>query len=123
MRSVGIDLVETARFRVKLSDEKFLSKVFTKSEIEYIKSKNSDGQVQSAAARFAAKEALGKALKIGIFKFSLTDIEVEKEPSGAVGFKLHGKIAEYAKGYSFSLSLTHTKNYASAVVLAEKEGE
>lgn len=120
MHSVGIDLVETKRFTAKINDEAFLKKVFTKSEIAFINSKKGNAKLQSAAARFAAKEAFGKAIKVGIFKFELTDVEVIKEESGAVSLKLYNKAKELAKDYQFSLSITHTENYAAAVVLAER---
>lgn len=122
MNSVGIDLIETARFEKKLENPAFLEKVFTKNEIEFLNTKKGTARILSAAARFAAKEAFGKALKTGIFKFPLTDIEVVKEPSGAVGFKLYNKAKELANGTELSLSITHTENYAAAVVWAVKEG-
>ncbi len=122
MHSVGIDLVETQRFVDKLNNRAFLDKVFTKNEIEFLNTKKGNAKIQSAAARFAAKEAFSKAIKTGIFKFPLTDVEVYKEQSGAVALKLYGKAKELTEGFSFSLSITHTENYASAVVIAEKEG-
>lgn len=119
MLSVGIDLIEIPRFMNK--GKSFYQKVFSQRELEFLNSLKPQQRVQSAAARFAAKEAFGKAIKTGIFKFSLCEVEVLKEESGAVYLSLSGKAKELAEGYTFSVSLTHTVNYASAVVTAQKD--
>lgn len=119
MISVGTDLVEIPRFMNK--GKKIYPKIFSQKEIEYINSLNPNAAVQSAAARFAAKEAFGKAIKTGIFKFPLTEVEILKDQNGAPYIRLSGKAEELAKGYTFSVSLTHTVNYAAATVVAVKE--
>ncbi len=73
------------------------------------------------AARFAAKEAVMKALGVGLGAFAFGEVEVQREESGAPHLVLSGRAAELASARhvrSWSVSLTHTSNTAAAVVLA-----
>jgi holo-[acyl-carrier protein] synthase len=73
------------------------------------------------AARFAAKEAVMKALGVGLGAFAFVEVEVQREPSGAPHLVLSGRAAQLASARhvrSWSVSLTHTANTAAAVVLA-----
>ena len=65
---IGCDIIEVARIEKALSKPKFIEKVFTKEEIKYCISRGAQ-KSQSYAARYAAKEALAKALGIGIHVF------------------------------------------------------
>lgn len=121
---IGIDLVENDRIEkiVQKWGDKFLSRVFSKHEIAYC-----SRHVQAAihyGARFAVKESFLKAIGTGMGKgVHLVDIEVINEASGKPVIRLSGQAQEYimkAGIEKIHLSITHTKNYASAMVLLEK---
>lgn len=117
----GIDLVEISRIRSSLQNPRFLTRVFSSAEREYLQGKKD--MAPSAAANFAAKEAFSKALGTGVRGFSLCEVSVLRDSLGAPYLLLEGKAAAIAQGQglSFSVSLTHTREYASAVVVAYSE--
>ena len=104
--------------------ERFLHRVYTSGEIAYCMGKKSFAE--SFAARFAAKEAGAKALGTGISRgVSWKDFEVTRERSGKPSLVLRGRAEELAKALGVtrvSLSLTHTRDLAMAVVALENEG-
>ncbi len=123
---VGVDAVDVARFRRVLDRRpNFASRCFTETERE--DAGGSADAVQSLAARFAAKEAVMKALGSGIGAFAMTDVEVRRTTGTgstrhAPYLVLHGGAAELAGAHgagSFHLSLTHTDGVAIAFVVAE----
>jgi len=124
---VGVDAVDVARFR-RLLDRRprFATRCFT--ETEQSDANRSVDVAQSLAARFAAKEAVMKALGTGIGAFALTDVEVCRTPGtgatrNAPFLVLHGTAAELAGAHGaghFHLSLTHTDGVAIAFVVAEQ---
>lgn len=121
---LGIDLVEIERIArsVERHPDRFVSYILTEKEQEYCRQfKDSAPEI---AVRFAAKEALSKALGTGITKdIRWLDIEVIKDPEGPPRILLKGKAEEKALKMginNISLSLTHTKHYAAAVVTVEK---
>jgi len=124
---VGVDVVDVARFR-RLLDRRprFATRCFT--ETEQSDANRSVDVAQSLAARFAAKEAVMKALGTGIGAFALTDVEVCRTPGtgatrNAPFLVLHGTAAELAGAHGaghFHLSLTHTDGVAIAFVVAEQ---
>ena len=73
------------------------------------------------AARFAAKEAFSKALGTGIKGFSLTEIEIREDDNGKPYFVLSGRAAKLAEGLSLHLSMSHEREEAVAMVVAEYE--
>jgi holo-[acyl-carrier protein] synthase len=101
--------------------ERFLRRVFTAREIQYCQRKKN--AAESFAARFAAKEAGAKALGTGISRgVSWLELEVSREPGGRPTLELSGRAAERAREIgvaSVSLSLTHSKDIALAVVVME----
>jgi holo-[acyl-carrier protein] synthase len=118
----GIDLVEVSRIQRMLAEHqgRMLEKLFTPAEQAECRK-----DVRTAArfaARFAAKEAAMKALGTGLADgVSWTDIGVLNDPAGAPSLVITGRAAELAakRGItSWSLSLTHTDEYAAASVLA-----
>ena len=124
---VGVDAVDVARFRQVLDRRpRFAQRCFTESE--RADATGSADVAQSLAARFAAKEAVMKALGTGIGGFALTDVEVCRTAGkgatrNAPYLRLHGTAAELAgtRGAgTFHLSLTHTDGVAIAFVVAEK---
>lgn len=118
----GIDAVETARIEKSLMIPGFRERVYSPREIEFIEAKGS-GSVQSYAANFAAKEAFSKSIGTGIRGFSLTEVEILRNALGAPYIVLSGKAAELAKGLGFTVSLTHTRRDATAIVIAFEENE
>lgn len=120
---LGTDLTEIARVRrsVERFGSRFLSRIYTPGEIAYCLRKKD--AAESLAARFAAKEAGAKALGTGISRgVSWQEFEVRREPSGKPSLWLSGRAAELAAELGIdrlSLSLTHTRDLAMAVVIAE----
>jgi len=118
----GIDLVEVERFREVMSrNEAFETRVFTEDERAYCR-RQAD-PVLHFAARFAAKEALLKALGLGLagagLHAGLQDVEVVSE-GGAPRLVLRGRPAEAARRLGAgepSLSITHTRDHALASVV------
>ena len=117
IRGVGIDLLEISRMEPKLKNEAFLNRVFTQTEQTYFFGRGKMA-ASSAAAIFCAKEALGKALGIGL-AIPLLEMEVTHGERGEPFITLCGDAAERYAAYRFLLSLTHTETTAGAVVIAE----
>lgn len=119
--STGIDLVEIDRIRKSIErNANFLVRFFGNEEIDYFNQKSDKQKMQSIAANFAAKEAFSKALGTGVVGFSLKDVQTLRNQKGAPYFKLSGKAKEIANtlNMNFSVSLSHTDNYATAVVVS-----
>jgi holo-[acyl-carrier protein] synthase len=121
---VGTDLIETKRIEESIVryGERFLERVFTPNEIAYCMRKRKNA-AESFAARFAAKEAGAKALGTGISHgITWKELEVLREPSGRPTLHLSGRAAERAERMGvrrMQLSLTHSRELAMAVVIAE----
>jgi holo-[acyl-carrier protein] synthase len=124
---VGVDAVDVARFRRILARRPgFAARFFTDTERE--DARRSPDPTESLAARFAAKEAVMKALGMGLGGFGLTDVEVrraggEGATRGAPTLVLHGAAATLAgerQAGRLHLSLTHTTGVAIAFVVAER---
>ncbi|MBE7559461.1 holo-ACP synthase [bacterium] len=121
---VGTDLVEVARIRRMLEDwgEGFLRKVYTPGERDYCARRAQPWT--SLAARFAAKEAFLKALperwQAGV---GWKDREVVRGESGKPTMIGHGRAQEALSALSarVHLSLTHTADFALAVVILERD--
>ncbi len=115
----GTDIIEIDRIKKSLEKcgTSFFVRVFTESEISYCESKN-NAKFKSYAARFAAKEAVAKALGTGIDEgICWKDIEVTNNVRGKPCVTLHGRakdIFEAIGGADISLSLSHCENYAVA---------
>lgn len=117
---IGTDLVEIPRFRLALERRPTLAeRLFSDAEREYAL-----GFKESAprlAARFGAKEAVMKALGVGLWKFAMRDVEVVRRPSGQPELALHGRAAELAseRGVTdWRLTITHSDFMAMAVAVA-----
>jgi holo-[acyl-carrier protein] synthase len=120
---VGTDLMETRRVQESIErfGERFLQRVFTAGEIAYCQRKRN--AAESFAARFAAKEAGAKALGTGISRgVNWKEFEVKREESGRPTLHLSGRAAELAEAMGvrrIQLSLTHSREFAMAVVVTE----
>jgi len=119
---LGVDLVEVSRIEQSIArhGERFLQRVFVAGEIAYCGAMKRPWPFY--AARFAAKEAVAKALGCGIgSSCGWLEIEVRRKGSGEPFISLHGAAsatAERLRISSFLLSLSHTENYAVAQALA-----
>jgi holo-[acyl-carrier protein] synthase len=121
---IGIDLVKIKRIAEaqRRWGERFHNKAFTSGEIQYCLRKRDPAP--NFAARFAAKEALVKALGIGLRRgVHLRDVEVQRGPLGKPVLKLHGRALEICTQEGITrvfLSLTHDQDFSAAVVVLEK---
>src|SRR5690348_351125 len=114
MPGVGIDLLEIDRMERALERHPRLAeRVFTAAEREY--SARRARPARHLAARFAAKEAGAKALRPS--GFGLAEIEVVAGEPPTV--RLVGRAAEAAAGREIEISLTHSRDYAAAVAIAQ----
>lgn len=122
IKGTGVDIIEISRIEKSLTNEKFIERIFTKKEQEYCNSRKQMA-VSSYAARFAAKEAVVKALGTGISGGGLwTDIEILPDDDGAPHVKLYGYFAYIStkrKIYNIFISLSHCKEYAVAQAILE----
>lgn len=113
---VGIDLVDVPRFTRTLERRPAIAcRLFTDAEREL-------SRPERLAARFAAKEAVMKALGSGLGSMAFRDIEIASLASGQPTLVLHGRASEMAlaKGVrTWHVSLTHTEMTAGAVVIAQ----
>ncbi|MCH8162242.1 MAG: holo-ACP synthase [Chloroflexi bacterium] len=121
--AVGIDTIEIPRVRRVLErhGERFLKRVYTPTEVAFCR-----GRVAELAARFAAKEAVMKALGTGIRGVPWKDIEVERRRGSAPTVKLHRKALARAQLLGIeqlALSLSHSDEFAVAFVVGESEHE
>lgn len=124
----GVDLAEVDRIQAALEDRRigrrFRNRVFTEKEIAYCERKQR-GKYESYAGRFAAKEAVMKALGRGWgSKVRWLDIEVVRARSGKPEIVLHdktGRLAEELGIRRWALSITHTRHYGLAYVIAQDE--
>jgi len=117
---LGTDLVEVARFRLALERRAALAeRLFSDDERAYAFRQKDPSK--SLAARFGAKEAVMKAMGVGLWKFRFRDVEVVRAKSGAPSISLTGRAGEMAieRGITtWHLSLTHTETTAMAVAIA-----
>lgn len=114
---VGIDMVEIQRIRKLIVKKSFMKKVFSDLELEDLKKRKFSPQ--SVAAGFCAKEAFLKAVGLGIRGIGLHEVKLLHNEFGKPYINLDRNIKEKFKNSNleFSVSLTHTKNYACAVVV------
>lgn len=117
----GIDLVEVARIRKSMQNPRFVMRVFSPEEQALLAARN--GSAQTAAANFAAKEAFAKALGTGVRGFALNEVSLLRDELGKPFFSLCGAAYAIVKQNNLTLavSVTHTREYASAVVICMGE--
>lgn len=120
VRGLGSDLVDVARFRTAMERRAGLpERLFSDGERAY-----ADGlgdPVKSLAARFGAKEAVMKAMGVGLWQFPFRDVEVVRLESGAPTVVLHERAAALAaeRGITdWQITLSHTDTTAIAVAIA-----
>ena len=118
---VGTDLVEVARFRLAMErrGDRLVRRLFSDDERAY--AARQKDPAKSLSARFGAKEAVMKAMGVGLWRFKLRDVEVVRAKSGAPSVALFGRAAEMAAErdiVDWQLTLTHTETIALAVAIA-----
>ena len=115
----GTDIIEIDRIKESIESlgDKFLNRVYTKKEIEYCESKKAQ-KYQHYAARFAAKEAIFKAISESLadkFELGWNDYEVSNDETGKPIVKIAGLDL---KNIEIDLSISHCKQYAVATAVA-----
>ncbi|MGZ4714913.1 MAG: holo-ACP synthase [Acidimicrobiia bacterium] len=117
---IGSDLVEISRFRLALERRpRIAERLFSDAERDY--AARFREPVPHLAVRFGAKEAVMKALGVGLWNFAMRDVEVVRLPSGQPRLALHGKAARLAEARGvtgWELTLTHSESMAMAVAVA-----
>ncbi len=117
----GVDIMEIARIRgaVDRWGERFLTKVFTPEEIAHCSRRLMPHQ--HFAARFAAKEAVSKALGSGwAGAFRWKDVEIVNDATGRPSVRLHGALAEGTSTSVIHVSLSHSDTHVVATALIEE---
>ena len=115
----GVDVIEIHRVKdvAERYGDRFLGRIYTEGELAYCR-----GRAPQLAARFAAKEAVMKALGTGTRGVRWRDIEVVRHPGGPPTVRLHGSALSRAERIGLrhlALSLSHSREYAVASVVGE----
>ena len=118
MLSVGTDIIEIARVAqaVERRGDRFLRRIYTEAELAYCR-----GRISDLAVRFAAKEAISKALGTGIVGISWVEMEVLADRRGKPEVTLYGRALARAQELGlrqWAISLSHSKENAVAFVVA-----
>ena len=120
IRGIGVDAVDIERFRISLERTPSMhQRLFTEGELAYVAPKADP--VPSLAARFASREAVMKAMGLGLGAFGFHDVWVDHLASGEPMLNVTGRAAELAaeRGiHTWHLSITHTDQVAIAYVVA-----
>ena len=112
--NVGVDIVEIKRVGAQAHNRRFLQRVFTPQEVAYCRARKH--AAQHFAVRFAAKEAVWKA--VGNKKLLHRDIQVWNRPDGKPEVRFPGRFKSLARRVSISLS--HGRDYAVAMAIFQK---
>lgn len=119
---IGVDLIQVARMDHWVSQEGLIERFFHPNEIADAHRRGAKGMAASLAVRYAAKEALGKALGTGLKHFMLRDVQVVNDPHGKPEILLHGRAKQTFEAFGgtrIHLSLTHELDNAVAMVVIE----
>ena len=125
MQRCGTDIIEISRIKdgIERLGQAFKNRIYTEKEIEYCESKNVQ-KYQSYAGRFAAKEAIFKALSDIIedkYKIQLTDLEIVNNKSGKPFVHINTNIIPKEKLKIIDISISHCKDYSIAMCVADLE--
>lgn len=122
---LGIDIIEIERIKESIErlGNRFLKKIFTMNEIEYCSDKAN--KYQHFAARFAAKEAVYKAIASSWQpNIGWQDIEIYNEPTGLPVVKSKNKLKDFlGNDKSLKISMSHSRNYVTCVAIIYKNGD
>jgi holo-[acyl-carrier protein] synthase len=120
---IGVDIVEIHRIKEAIErNDNFINKLFNIEEIEYLRSR--EFRPEYVAGRFAAKEAVSKALGTGFRGFGFKDILIDRTTLGKPIVKLKEKAKHIAEklggnGYRINISISHGQDSAIAYVIIE----
>lgn len=121
---LGVDIIEIERIKdsVERLGDHFLNKIFTQGELQYCLAKAN--KYQHLAARFAAKEAVYKAVTSSWQpNIGWHDIEIFNEPNGLPGVVPKGKLKEFlSDDKSLKISMSHSRDYVACVAIVYKNG-
>ena len=120
---IGTDIIEVERIKNAMENAEFSTRVFTPEEIEYCESGTDKIKYQRYAARFAAKEAVFKAISpllANKFDIEWKDIEVVKDNQDRPYIKIHN---DKVKDVVIDISMSHVEAYAIATAVVYIEGE
>ncbi|MEG8947411.1 holo-ACP synthase [Rosettibacter firmus] len=115
---IGIDIIEIERIKksVEQYGDNFLNRIFTKTELEY--SLNKKNKFQHLAARFAAKEAITKAISSHHKSFGWKDIEIVNLVNGMPTVNLLGKLKDFlGNDKIIHISMSHSDHYVTCVAI------
>ena len=116
---IGTDIIEIDRIKDAINNVKtFKKRVFTEAEIEHVEKRKNP--YPSYAGRFAAKEAVSKAIGTGFRGFNLVDIEISNDELGKPYINFHNSLKESMKNVKFQISISHSKEYAVSTVILYK---
>ncbi|MDE2968868.1 MAG: holo-ACP synthase [Chloroflexota bacterium] len=119
MLHTGVDIVEIWRIGEAVArwGDRFFNRIYTPGELAYAR-----GRLPQLAGRFAAKEAVMKALGTGVRGVGWREIEVVRKPGQAPTVVLHGRArarAERMQMGEISISISHSRDYAVVVAVGE----
>lgn len=120
---IGCDIIEIERIARAIKRESFIQRVFTAKEAAYCQSRGQQAAA-SFAARFAAKEAVLKALGTGLREGSLQEIAVANDAFGKPLVQLSGHFAALSRQLgvkNIQISLSHSRDFAVAYVIMEDD--
>ena len=116
---IGTDIIEIDRIKDAINNVKtFKKRVFTEAEIEHVEKRKNP--YPSYAGRFAAKEAVSKAIGTGFRGFNLVDIEISNDELGKPYINFQNSLKESMKDVEFQISISHSKEYAVSTVILYK---
>ena len=118
MIKCGTDIIEVNRIKEALDKKGFKERIYTEKEIKYCEGKNIQ-KYQSYSGRFAAKEAISKALTDNIkdkYKIKWTDYEIMNDKTGKPYVNIY---IENINIKNIELSISHCKEYATAICIVE----
>lgn len=115
---IGTDIIEIERVKNAMT-KGFCKRFFSERENAYFAEKSM--RPETVAGNFAAKEAFSKALGTGISGFALKDVEVLRDKCGKPYIELENSLKEQLEGYKIFVSISHCRDYATAVAVIEKE--
>jgi holo-[acyl-carrier protein] synthase len=121
IRGIGVDIASVARFQAWCADERLLRRFFHPQEIGDCRRQGASAAM-ALAARFAAKEAFGKAMGTGLRGFRLQEVQVVNDRLGKPFLTLYGRakhVFETSGGGSIHLSIAHERENAVAMVVIE----
>lgn len=115
---IGTDITDLKKIKHWLNEERFLKRILSDDEIHLIESMTSeDRKLTFLGGRFAAKEAIFKAISHADGKTNFRDIVIMNDEHGKPYVNTH----PFSQNFKFQVSISHTDDYAVAFVICERE--